>query len=205
MKKVKKTKNNLFAFIVVAIVGVGIIVGIMAYAFYVSANIERPFVHARRIQAQRLYDGTVGQNIEANYPTTPRRVMELYLMSFRLLHGDFIAMESMFFEVIDFQRLLFSEELLERAGTREEQFATLMENLDIIAQTEVTIRSSELFEINLDYRYENTALAQVRHNMLRYEDLYRLYFLQMDENDKWRIHSWRQTNSNFDVDSIIWD
>ncbi|MDR2166732.1 MAG: hypothetical protein LBE35_02635 [Clostridiales bacterium] len=193
----KKNKQILIGILVI-IVGVGGIVALLAYAFRVTAETEWPFVHERRHSAQRLYNETIGRNILENYPTTPRELMEAYAASVLFLYGDFIALDSVFMQAIEFQRHLFSDGL--RASiTAEEQFLNLSANLAELGYANIMVRRPEIYEIAFDFVDQRSALVEVRHRFVGHDYMYRLYHVALDDADLWRIMSWAVTDSDFNL------
>ncbi|MCL2349929.1 MAG: hypothetical protein FWC67_00470 [Defluviitaleaceae bacterium] len=183
---------------IVLLVGAGALAAIFTYSLRISADIERPFVPERRQTAQRLYRDTIGLDIERNYPTNPRDVVELYIRSVFFLYGDFIAYESMFMEVINFQRMLVTEELMQGI-TPQQQFANLQQSLYYIDQTGISLRPPQVTSDALISYYDSRrALVNVVYPFLFYDQMYRIYYLVQDEHDnRWRIHSWQQTDETF--------
>jgi len=194
-------KTSIIAFIIILFVGIGTIGGILWHAFRVEAETERPFVHERRQTAERHYRSTLGRDMERDYPRTPRELMELYSTTVLFLHGDFIALDSMFMQVIEFQRSLFTTQLQELM-TAQEQFDSLMQNLAELSEIDANIRRAEFDEITIDYVEGNNALVQARHRFLFNEDLHRLYWLQLDEDGRWRIASWALADENWNVVAV---
>ncbi|MCL2753692.1 MAG: hypothetical protein FWE44_06050 [Defluviitaleaceae bacterium] len=194
----KKKKSNAGIFVLVLTVGILAFAGVFYYAYTVSSQIERPFVHERRQAAERMYRETVGIDIERNYPTTPRALMELYAITVHFLYGDFIAVDSMFMEIIEFQRMLFSTQL-RQLNSAQQQFNALVEHLELLAEAEARILRPEVEEITRGYIDERSALVQVRHRFAHHDSLYRLYHLVMDDNDMWRINSWVEADENFNA------
>ena len=197
-----KQRKHIVPFILILIVGLGLIGGIVWYAVTIQSEMEMPFVHERRHTAQQLYNQTLGRDMENDYPATPRALLELYAETVMFLHGDFIANEDMFLRAINFQRSLFTDEL---AGlvTAQQQLNNLRESLVIMDYYGLSPRRSHVYEFTLDYVDGRTALVEVRHpfrHPFEYmEDMFRVYYLQMDWQDRWKIHSWAQTDEFFNV------
>jgi len=197
----KKKRNHVGLFIAIAILGVCGIATIFAIGAHVSANTPQPYVWERRHNAARLYAETVELDIHnpENYPQNPQQLMELYNAAFFFLHGDFILDDDIFMEVIEFQRALFTDEILETTTARQ-QFDNLMNNLEILrADNDVLLRRSFVENIRHDFRDQRTALAYVVHPFMLQADLYRVYHLRMDDNNMWRINSWSRADSEFNI------
>jgi hypothetical protein len=195
-KKIKK--QQVIAFVIILVCGVAAIAGLLLHALRVTAETEQPFVHERRHNAQRLYRETIGRDILENYPQTPRELMEAYGASVWLLYGEFIATEDMFMQVIEFQRTLFSHEL-RQSITADEQFNNLMASIAEMSYAGVLARRPEIEEIAFDFIDQRSALVEVRHRFTWHDNLYRLYYVVMDENDLWRIASWALADSDFNL------
>lgn len=195
----KRKRKNIGVFVVVLILGLGAIGAILAYGAHVSANIHRRFVHERYHTAERLYRATVGQNILENHPQNPRELMEFYTDSFFLLHGDFIVCDDIFMEVIEFQRALFSPSLL-TGTTAQQQFDRLKANLEALGEEgNMLLRRPVVDNIRHDFYDQRTALAYVIHPFMFHADLYRVYHLIMDDNDRWLINSWSLADADFNI------
>jgi len=188
-------KNGLL-FLIILVVGIAAIGSILAYGAHVSANAPQYFVHERRHTGERMYRETVGSNISENYPQTPWHLMELYAASFFLLHGNFILDESIFMDVIEFQREMFTQELRDR-NPPQYQLYNHLTNLHIFQEAEAVLRPSRVENIRHDFYDQRSALAYVVHPFMTHENLYRVYHLEMDGNDLWRINSWVEADAEF--------
>jgi len=200
MSKRKQNKiSNKGLFIVVAIFGICLIGGLIAYGAYVSNNIQHIFVREHRHVGERLYSETVELDLYANYPQSPTRLMEFYNTAFFLLNSNIIIYDNVMMEVINFQRNLFSAELLS-LSTPQQQFETLRRNLEeLYAGGGVTLRRSTIENVRHDFYDQRTALVYVIHPFMFAPDLHRIYHLIMDENDMWKINSWVLTDSEFNI------
>ena len=195
----KRKRKNLGLFIAIAVIGALGIGAIFAYGAYVTANTHQPFVWERRHNALRMYREMTEMDIAQNHPQSPARLMEIYNDTFFFLHGDFILDEDVFMEVIEFQRVLFSEELLANTTARQ-QFDNLMRNLDTIrADGSIIFRRSQVENIRHDFHDQRTALAYVVHPFIAHENLYRVYHLVMDNEDRWVINSWSLADNEFNI------
>ena len=192
----KIVRKNSLLFLIILLAGILAIGGILAYGAHVSANSPQHFVHERRHTADRLYRETVGMDIYENYPQTPWKLMEIYAASFFLLHGNFILDEGIFMEVIEFQRQLFTQELRDRNPSHL-QLANHLANLEIFREADAVLRPSTVENVRHDFYDQRTALAYVIHPFMTHENLYRVYHLEMDENDMWRINTWREADEEF--------
>lgn len=191
-------KTSIIVGVLILVIGFGIIGAMIFHAIRIEAAIERPFVPERRQTAERHYRDTLGRDMENDYPQTPRELMELYATTILFLYGDFIALESMFMQVIDFQRSLFTDEL-RSAVSAQDQFINLQESLTELDDADANIRRAEIHEFTVDYVYERHALVQVSHRFMFQDDLHRLYHLSLDENDRWRIASWALADEDFNL------
>jgi lactate dehydrogenase-like 2-hydroxyacid dehydrogenase len=196
-RRTRTKKKNVLLFFIVLILGIGAIGSILAYGAHVSANMPQHFVHERRHTAGRLYRETVGLDLDENYPQEPADLMELYARAFFLLHGNFIIDEDIFMDVIEFQRQLFTQELRDR-NPAQYQLANHLANLEIFDEANAVLRPPTIERIRHDFYDQRTALAYVIHSFMAHENLYRVYHLMMDENDMWRINTWREANEYFE-------
>jgi len=194
-----KKRRNKALFVCILLLGLGGIAAIFAYGAHISANTDHPFVWERRHNAQRLYRETVELNIRENYPQSPAALMELYTTSVFFLYGDFILCDDIFMEVIEFQREMFSQALLATTTARQ-QFDNLMESLaEFHNEPGLSLRRSTVENIRHDFHDQRTALVYVIHPFMFHADLFRVYHLVMDENDRWRINSWSLADSDFNI------
>ncbi|MCL2575112.1 MAG: hypothetical protein FWE33_01640 [Defluviitaleaceae bacterium] len=192
------TKKQLqtVAFIIILIIGIAGIGGIIYYAVYSDSLIERPFVPERRQTAERMYRETVGIDLSQDYPANPRDLMELYAITHQFLYGNFIALDWMFMEVIEFQRQLFSQEL-RSANSSAEQFNNLMKDIELISEQGGRVLRAQIYEFTIGYGEDDEALMQVRHRFAQHDDLFRLYHLILDDDGYWRINSWIEADEHF--------
>jgi len=191
-------KTSIVIGVFILIIGIGIVGGLLWQAFRIEAGVERPFVPERRQSAERHYRSTLGRDMENDYPRTPRELMELYAITVEFLYGDFIALDSMFLRVIDFQRSLFTEEL-RGLVSNEQQFQNLQESRATLGDADASIRRAVIHEFTIDYVYERHALVEVSHRFMFQDDLNRLYFLTLGDDDRWRIASWALADENFNI------
>jgi len=194
----KRKKTNVAVLLLVLIIGLGGIGSIIAYSLHVNANIPQLYVRERRGTGERMYRNTVGINIRENYPRNPAQLMDLYLSSVLFLYGNIILDEGIFMEVIEFQREMFSGELL-AASTPQSQFENLMTSLEVFDYLGLSLRTSTVENIRHDFYDQRTALAYVIHPFFLQDNIYRVYHLVQDEFDMWRINSWSQADSDFNV------
>ena len=195
-KRANKKRKNSLLFFIILLVGIGAIGSILAYGAHVSANTPQLFVHERRHTADRLHRETVGMDITENYPQTPWQLMDLYNTAFFLLHGNFVLDEGVFMDVIEFQREMFTQELRDR-NPPHSQLANHLINLETFREAEAVLRPSIVENIRHDHVGQRTALAYVVHPFVMHENLYRMYHLEMDDDDMWRINSWVETDEEF--------
>ncbi|MCL2169009.1 MAG: hypothetical protein FWB74_03170 [Defluviitaleaceae bacterium] len=197
MSKMSRKTSTILG-IAILIIGVVGIAAVFWHAYRVTAATERPFVHERRQSAERLYRYTLGRDMENNYPRTPRELMDLYSLTVQFLYGDFIALDSMFMRVIEFQRSLFTA-YLRSIVPAETQFYNLQASLYELQYHGILGRRAEVYEFTIDYVYERHALIEVRHRFMLHDDLFRVYHLSMDDDDRWRIASWALADQYFNI------
>ena len=194
----RKKRKHVFLFFILLILGIGTIGTFVAIGLYNSASNPEVFVRERRSTARRMYADTVGRDISENYPNNPTQLMELYLTSYTLLHGDFIVDPDTFMNVINFQRELFSDEL-RATTTAREQYDNLMRNLSIFRAEDPTLLQSLIENVQYDFREQRSALVNVEHRFMFQDSLFRVYHLIMDDVDRWRINSWAEADENFEI------
>ncbi|MCL2854664.1 MAG: hypothetical protein FWE21_03500 [Defluviitaleaceae bacterium] len=198
----KQKRKNIVPFVIILLAGVGLVGGIFWWGLRVQEEMEQPFVHERRHTAGQLYNETLGRDMVNDYPATPRALMELYAATVVFLTGDFIACEDMFLRAINFQRSLFTDELA-ATTTAQGQLNTLRQNVAIMQDYGLAVRRPVVYEFTIDYYEGRTALVEVRRPFRSpfddLDDMYRVYYLALDWQDRWKIHSWAQTDENFQL------
>ena len=189
-------KKNLVPALIVIILGLAIIIGIIAYSIYVSANVTSPFVPERQRAAERLYEETLARDLAAYYPQSPEELMNLYAAAMFFLYGNFIADEDFMLDVLDWQRQMLHPYLLE-INPPQYQFANLVAAIEALNESGISPRRAEITATRFDFANHRRAEVHLRQVMVHYEKMYWVYFLETDEDDKWRILGWVRTDNTF--------
>ena len=190
-----KRKNRL-AFVLILILGIASIASILLYGAHVAANTPQIFVRERRGTGERFYRETLGLNLDEEYPRTPQRLMDLYNTTTLFLYGNIILDPDMFMRVIEFQRQLFSEEL-RSITTAQRQFDNMMHNKETLGEAGIRVSDATVEDIRYDFVDQRVAAVHVHRRLFSYDDMYRIYYLILDDSDRWRIHSWEVTDYMF--------
>ncbi|MCL2415970.1 MAG: hypothetical protein FWD01_04055 [Defluviitaleaceae bacterium] len=191
-----KKKRNIMPGIIVLLLGLIVITGILFYGYYVTSTTHTPFYSNRTNQGQQLYNETLGRDMVVNYPQSPEELMNLYNAATFFLYGNIIADEQMIADVIDFQRLMLSHEIV-TTNSPTEQLRNIREAVDFLNDAGITVRRPEVMAVRFDLHSNRIAIANIRQIMVFNDNLYWVYFLELDDNDQWKIVSWSQTDDTF--------
>jgi len=190
----KKTKKNYLPGIIILILGLAIIIGILAYSYYSAATYDSPFFPERRTMGQRLYAETLARDLQIAYPQTPEELMALHSAASFLLYGDFTDDADFLVDVINWQRQMYSPELL-AANPPDTQLENLLDAIAFLYETGITPRRPEI--ISVRFYYLDQAAVHMRQVMVHYDNLYWVYFLETNEDDRWKIMGWVRTDYTF--------
>ncbi len=115
-----KKRNDTALAVMLSFIAVLAVGSLIAYAAYNSGGKPRVFRAEKEGFAQRLYssamdvDANTGTEADAIYPQTPDLVVEKYNELFELMYGEMIIDDETFKKVLEKQRTLFSDEILNR-------------------------------------------------------------------------------------------
>ena len=169
------------------------IVGILVVLIIIAAGVGG-FIFAANMPAP---DYTISQeelgdlfllidDLQDNYPNSPRELMEVVLHISALLYGGGIRDNNQFLEVIYAQRLLFSRELL-ALNPFEGQYYAFLEGLAQAQDDGMTFNRGEIVEIH--YLAQDYAVAHVARFWHGLGLTNWVYFLIL-EDDRWKIQAW---------------
>jgi len=194
----KKTTNLIS--ILVLLIGISILIAISvtAYNNWIASPQAGRFVKEKNSEALKIYNEVMAFNEIEDYPKTPDEVIELYNKSYRLLYGNMIKDETVIDEVLHQQRKLYTEELLE-LNTYEQQLEELKSSIESLKEQKLDIidikQKPALYDAQKNNKSCTIRITQTGSNFSKF---YWNYFLEKDENDKWKILGWKASNEDFE-------
>lgn len=164
-------------------------------------TIHGEFNNEKKAAAQVLYSEITNVDIEKVYPKTPDEVMQFYGKCYRLLYGDMINDEEVFAKVLHIQRKLYSDELANK-NLFENQLQKIKEDVSKLKESEVFVLDFDTKPPIYDKNYQTcdvrTVISTNANNENGVLKAYMVFNIIKDENDCWKIHSFRNTNEEFE-------
>jgi len=160
------------------------------------------FMNDKKVSAEILYSDVSGYDFEKNYPKTPDEVMQIYGKCYRLLYGDMIRNEDIFAEVIHTQRKLYSDELASK-NVFEVQLENFKESLEKLREKDVFVVDFETKAPLYDSEFNTCQVRTIISTNANREDglplkAYMSFNIVRDDKGFWKIHSFKNTDSNFE-------
>ncbi len=165
-------------------------------------TIHGDFESDKKAMAEVLYSDVSGTDIEKNYPKTPDEVMQFYGKCYKLIYGNMIKNEDILAETLHIQRKLFSDELASK-NVFESQFEKIKEDVANLKESGVWVIDFETKPPMYDKEYNTCEVRTVISTNANGENgaslkVYMLFNIVKDENGFWKIHAFRNTNSDFE-------
>lgn len=196
-----KKKNNIIKLLFILIVITCIVIFAAVSWKSGSDTLHGDFESTKKGSAEVLYADILSADLEKNYPKTPDEVMQFYGKCYKMLYGDMIKNDEVFANVLHIQRKLFSKELSEK-NLFEVQLEKMKSDVELLKQNKVYVVDFEakapIYDRSFntcDVRVVVSTNANSENGNLKY---YLSYNIVRDENDQWKIQSFRNTNSNFE-------
>lgn len=173
-----------------------IVIGFLArYGFNASNSKPRLFVKEKEIIANKLYEEITSADLEAKYPETPEKAMDLYSNINLLIFGDMIADETIYQDLVKILRKLYSNEII-TANSEENQYQKLMDSIKILKETNVFITETERGASSYTKGASGITEACVI-SVRQYAN--NVGFINWDyhfmlQDGFWKIHSWARTD-----------
>ncbi len=199
---VKKKGNGVIKILLIMIF-VTCVVIIAAYSYKSGRDVVKgDFNNDRRASAETLYNDIKSFDPQKGYPKTPEEVMEFYGKCYKLIYGDMIRNEEIYAEVLHVQRMLFSDEMLQKNGF-EEQLAQLKADIETLADENIFVVDFATKPAIYDKKYKTCEVRTIISTNAVSEDKnniknYMMYNLVNDNNGLWKIQSFRRTNNEFE-------
>ncbi len=196
-----KTKSSSKIIGVIIVILLVILIGGVTYLTYVmKADEARKLQNVNVMLADDLYNEVTSQDLVQDYPESPEDVMRFYDKTIYLLYNNKITDDNLLKMVLSKQRGLYDNELLE-LNPFEEQFSKLLISIDELNRQKVSIKS--ISHVSYEYDEKNPEVCMV--NTVQYlqgeENLFIVFILRKDEDNKWRIVSRKSSDKNFDFDN----
>jgi len=153
-----KKKSGRLAGIIIVLVGLA---GISAIFLYLYLNRgEQNFSTNRQKAAERLYSDITEYDYKNRYPTDAAGVLELNNNINLMIYGGMLANNNLLESLVEKQRLLFSDTLLE-AVSQKNQVSNLEKALEEYKQNKTVCYSITTSEIGQSPDDENVTVASV--------------------------------------------
>lgn len=188
-------KRNTVIGVVCIVIGVVAFSAIFAFASYRYKNTPQNFYDNRRGSAEKLYDEVTAHDLDGGYPGTAEEVVNLNNKIVQLYYGKMVKNEEILTELVDIQRKLFADELLDK-NPRENQVETLLEAIDELYSQNVYVYK---IEQGITYYSSNVnmCIVPVTQTLINYENVYWNYFLRQDADGRWKIYTYMRADENF--------
>lgn len=190
-----KKGNNIIGILVIILI-IFTIGGFFAYYNIKNGETKGYFKKEEVSVAQPLYDKIMALN-EEEYPKTPEEVVILFTDVSKLLYGDKIKDMSIVSSILEKQRLLLSNNLVDTNSLQEqtENVLAIIENLNA---NKVKITSIDVKPTVYDQKNNSKAYVKVDTKDSLFQTYYQIYYLELEE-DKWKITGWYNTDENYNV------
>lgn len=192
--KSTKKSNNVIGTLIIVLTGL-IIVCIVGYGVIQNKNIIKIFKKDDSIMSRKTYEQILEISDE-NYPKTPDEVMQIYADTYKLLYGNKIEDNIVIKPILKKQRVLFSKNLLDK-NPFDKQLENIIKNMDNLKMQEVYMIGIHLKPVIYDSENANKAYIRVFNQDNYFKNYYYIYYLERDENSKWKITAWYNTDENY--------
>lgn len=182
---------------IISLIIVGIVVGGYFYMTQKRNTSEDGNVELTEVQK------VITKDLDSNYPATPREVIKLYNRILLCFYNESYTDEELQ-QLGDQARMLFDAELLEN-NPRDAYFEALKEDIDEYHEKERTVRSASVCDSNdiIFKTVDKRECAYVDASYFVNEDkqynyTYQTYVLRKDEDGRWKILLFYQTEGKSD-------
>lgn len=195
-KRNTSKKGNTIIGILFIVLVLFVIVGFIGISFLKSDGTSKYFYKEDSVGAQNLYDNIMRIS-EENYPKTPEGVVNKYTEVYKLLYGNKIKDLSIVPNILDKQRILLSDDLLD-SNSFEEQVNEVLYSIENLKNNKVKITSIEVKSFSYDQIDNTLAYVKVDKTDSLFQKYYYIYHLKL-ENEKWKITGWYNTDENYNI------
>nr|WP_317360142.1 DUF6715 family protein [uncultured Tyzzerella sp.] len=187
--------NNIIGILFIILISL-IVLAFIGFSILKSGNTSGYFNKEDRVAAKAIYDKIISIS-EENYPQTPEDVVKVYTEGYKLLYGDKIKDLSIVPNIIEKQRLLFSEKLLDK-NPLEEQINGVLASIQNLKNNKIKITSINVKPTTYDQRDNTLAYVKVDKKDSFFQTYYYIYHLKLEEG-KWKITGWYNTDENYNI------
>lgn len=191
-----KKGNNIIGILFIVLV-VCILVGFFVISMINNRDTVGYFNKDDKIISEGIYEKVMSIN-EENYPITPEEVVTLYTEGYKLLYGDKIKDTSIVPNILEKQRILLSDEILGN-NPIEEQEQNVLSSMENIKSNKVRLTSVDLKPAMYDPKDSNIAYVKVDTKDNLFQTYYYLYYLERQQDEKWKITGWYNTDENYNI------
>ena len=191
-----KKGNNIIGILFIVLV-VCILVGFFVISMINNRDTVGYFNKDDKIISVEIYEKVMSIN-EENYPITPEEVVTLYTEGYKLLYGDKIKDTSIVPNILEKQRILLSDEILGN-NPIEEQEQNVLSSMENIKSNKVRLTSVDLKPAMYDPKDSNIAYVKVDTKDNLFQTYYYLYYLERQQDEKWKITGWYNTDENYNI------
>lgn len=191
-----KKANNIIGILFIILI-ICILAGFFIVAFFKNDDTSGYFNKEDKVNAEVIYKKVMSINQE-DYPTSPEDVVSLYTEGYKLLYGDKIKDTSIVGTILEKQRILLSDEILEK-NSFEEQLKNVLDSIQNLKDNKVKVTSVEINSTMYDPRDSNISYVRVNTRDNLFQIYYYLYYLQREEDGKWKITGWYNTDKDYNI------
>ena len=191
-----KKGNNIIGILFIVLV-VCILVGFFVISMINNRDTVGYFNKDDKIISEGIYEKVMSIN-EENYPITPEEVVTLYTEGYKLLYGDKIKDTSIVPNILEKQRILLSDEILGN-NPIEEQEQNVLSSMENIKSNKVRLTSVDIKPAMYDPKDSNIAYVKVDTKDNLFQTYYYLYYLERQQDEKWKITGWYNTDENYNI------
>ncbi len=191
-----KKGNNIIGILFIVLV-VCILVGFFVISMINNRDTVGYFNKDDKIISEGIYEKVMSIN-EENYPITPEEVVTLYTEGYKLLYGDKIKDTSIVPNILEKQRILLSDEILGN-NPIEEQEQNVLSSMENIKSNKVRLTSVDVKPAMYDPKDSNIAYVKVDTKDNLFQTYYYLYYLERQQDEKWKITGWYNTDENYNI------
>lgn len=130
---------------------------------------------------------------EKNYPDDPYKIALLYLDAYKLIYNDFISNKEVISILLEQQRLLLDESILESTSLKAQK-SNLFKSLEYLEEKGIVIKNITTTEPSFTDETENEIVIKAT-KVDNQGTVYNFnYYLTRDQNNRWKIIKWENDN-----------
>lgn len=192
MKKAKRGNFIILMFVIAIVVFASI------YVDLYNKSKQGGFNNSKKTAAEILYDEIINYDLLNEYPKTPSEVVEIYCKTVRFLYGNMTADQELMYNVINVQRALLDDEILNLTGI-EKQLDAFLLNLEKLKELNVICVGFEQKPPIYDEKDTKSCIINVTQLNSGASNSVKDYYLSKNnDSNQWKITKWeivsQQTN-----------